>query len=71
MDAEEIAKIQAYLRKTFSNNQFAVKMPAKPSHPVEVYIGPQFIGNIDRDEDDGEVSYYLTVTILEDDLDEV
>ena len=68
MKITEIARVQEYLRKTLSNNRIIVKPPAKETAPVEVYIGDEFIGVLYRDEDEGEVSYSLTVSILEDDL---
>jgi len=36
--------------------------------PIEVYIGDEFIGVLHRDEDEGEVSYSLVMTILDMDL---
>jgi Protein of unknown function (DUF3126) len=35
---------------------------------VEVYAGREFLGTLYRDEEDGEVSYSLHITILEGDL---
>jgi hypothetical protein len=68
MTANEIARIQAYLRKTFANDRIAVDPPAKRGAPTEVRIGEEFIGTLHRDEDEGEVSYALHMTILEEDL---
>ncbi len=68
MKTYEIASIQGYLRKTFGNNRLIIKPPAKPNAPVEVYISDEFIGVLHRDEDEGEVSYSLMVTILDIDL---
>ena len=68
MTPNEIARVQSYLRETFSNNRLAVIPPAKPSAPIEVHIGGEFIGVLHRDEDEGEVSYSLLISILEEDL---
>lgn len=68
MTPNEIARVQAYLRKTFGNNQIAVVAPARKGGPVEVKIGDEFIGVLHRDEDEGEVSYALQISILEEDL---
>ncbi|MGY8990499.1 MAG: DUF3126 family protein [Rhodospirillales bacterium] len=43
-------------------------MPGKPDAPIEVRIVDEFIGVLHRDEDEGEVSYTLMVSILEEDL---
>lgn len=68
MTPKEIARVQDYLRRTFSNNRIAVLPPAKPSAPIEVNIAGEFIGVLHRDEDEGEVSYSLLISILEEDL---
>jgi hypothetical protein len=68
MTLNEIARVQEYLRHTFSNNRIAIKPPAKPKAPIEVRIGDEFIGVLHRDEDEGEVSYSLNISILEEDL---
>lgn len=68
MTPNEIARVQDYLRRTFSNNRIAVIPPPKPSAPIEVHIADEFIGVLHRDEDEGEVSYSLLISILEEDL---
>ena len=68
MQLSEIARVQKYLRAAFDNNRFTVKPPKKEGHPVEVYLGEQFVGVLHRDEDEGEVSYSLQIAILEEDL---
>lgn len=65
---EEIQKVTAHLRKTFNNDRIRIQPPAKPSAPIEVYIVDEFIGVLHRDEDEGEVSYDLNISILEEDL---
>ena len=68
MTLHEVARLQAYLRKTFGNDRIAVSPPSKRGAPTELRIGDEFIGTLHRDEDEGEVSYALHVTILEEDL---
>jgi len=68
MTPNEIARVQDYLRRTFSNNRIAVISPPKPSAPIEVHIANEFTGVLHRDEDEGEVSYSLVISILEEDL---
>ena len=64
----EIARVQAFLRHTFSNNRIVVVPPSKPRAPVEVMVNDEFIGVLHRDEDEGEISYALNISILEEDL---
>lgn len=68
MTLNEIARVQEFLREAFSNNRIAIKPPAKPTAPVEVRIGDEFVGVLHRDEDEGEVSYSFLMSILEEDL---
>ena len=68
MKPDEIARLQYYLRRTFDNNRLAVQVPKKPGAPVEVNIGDEFLGVLHRDDDEGEISYSLMISILEEDL---
>ena len=68
MTLNEIARVQEYLRQTFGNNRIAIDPPAKPNAPVEVRIGEEFIGVLYRDDEEGEVSYSLNISILAEDL---
>ena len=39
MEAQDIGRLQHYLRGVFGNNRLSVKPPARPNAPVEVYVG--------------------------------
>lgn len=68
MQPNEIASVQAYLRKTLGNAELVVNPPRKRGAPIEIYIGDEFIGVLHRDDDEGEVSYSLLMTILAADI---
>ena len=68
MTPSEIDRVQDYLRRTFANDRITIVAPRKPSAPVEVHVGEEFIGVLHRDEEEGEVSYSLLISILEEDL---
>lgn len=68
MIRSEAVKVEAHLRKTFGNNGIEVDMPKKAGQPGEVRVGSEFIGTLYRDDDEGEVSYSFTMSILEKDL---
>lgn len=68
MTPNEISRLQEYLRRAFDNNRITIDIPKKPDHPVEVRVGDEFMGTLYRDEDEGEISYALQISILEDDL---
>jgi len=68
MTLYEITRVQEYLRLTFSNTRIRIQPPKKPDAPIEVYLGDEFVGVLYRDEEEGEVSYTLNISILEEDL---
>jgi len=68
MTPNEIARLQSYLRKTFGNDRIRIVAPAKRGAPVEVCIGQEFLGTVHRDDEEGEVSYAVQISILEEDL---
>jgi hypothetical protein len=68
MQPSDIARVQAYLRKTLGTDRIFLDAPKTRSGSVEVRAGDEFIGTVHRDVEDGEVSYSLHITILEEDL---
>ena len=43
MDKKELAKIEAYLRRTFSNASIKVQARPRKTDSAEVYVGEEFI----------------------------
>ena len=68
MNKDELAKVQAYLRKTFGNPALEVRARPKKDDSAEVYIGEDFIAVLFREDEDGDVSYQFQMAILEMDL---
>lgn len=68
MTPNEISRVQAYLQRTFGNRDITIAVPAKPNAPVEISVGGEFIGVLYRDDDEGEVSYSVQISILAEDL---
>jgi hypothetical protein len=68
VDVKEVRKLDAYLKKLFSNPKIRVVPRPKKDDSAEVYIGEEFIGVL-FDEDDDR-SYNFQMAILETDLDE-
>jgi hypothetical protein len=64
----DIARVQAYLRATLGNDRIHIDAPKRKGGSVEVRVGPEFLGTVHRDDEDGEVSFSLHITILEEDL---
>lgn len=71
MDKAEVAKLEAYLRKTFGMNNIGLRPQPKKNDMAEVFIGDEFIATLYRIEDDGEIEYQMQMAILEMDLEDV
>lgn len=68
MSPSEIARLQTYLQGKFNNNMITLMQRPKAKDSVEMMVGDEFIGIAYRDEDEGEVSYSLSICVLEEDL---
>ena len=68
MTRSDCERVQAYLRGLLGSERIAVVMPKRAGLSVEVTAGDEVIGTLHRDTDDGEVSYSVHLTILEEDL---
>ena len=71
MDPKEVARLQAYLRKTFGTPTLEVRGRPKKKDSAEVFINDEFIAVIFREEEEGEVSYQFQMAILDVDLEGV
>ena len=64
----EIAKIERYLRGKFRNTGITIEGRKNKADSAEVSLDGEFIGVLFKDEDEGETSYDLHMTILDIDL---
>jgi hypothetical protein len=64
----EIERVQAYLRRLLGTERISLIAPKQAGMSVEVEVGGEVIGTLHRDAEDGEVSYAVHLTILEEDL---
>ena len=71
MTPEELLKVEIYLKTKFANEAINLSRKVRNDGSTEFSLGAEFIGTIykDVDEDDGEISYSLTMSILQEDLD--
>jgi hypothetical protein len=67
---DELAKLQAYLRKTFGAPKLEVRPQPKKDDMAEVFIAGEFVATLYREVDDGETSYQFQMAILEMDLED-
>ena len=68
MDKTELLKVQTYLRRLFGNTSINVVARSKKKDSAEVMIGEEFIGTLSLDDEDGDRSYAVTMSILDIDL---
>lgn len=68
MKPDELRKLQTYLKGLFKGSDIQVKPLARKADSAEVYVNDEFVGLISKDTDEGELSYHVTMTILEMDL---
>lgn len=68
MDKTELLKVQTYLRRLFGNASINVVSRSKKKDSAEVMIGEEFIGTLSLDDEDGDRSYAVTMSILDIDL---
>lgn len=68
MTPVDITRVETYLRRTLGNQKIGIAVPKRKGATVEVTVDGEFLGTLHRDEEDGEVSYSLHVTILDEDL---
>ena len=68
MTKSEVERVRAYLRRLLGTERVRVVAPKRAGMSVEVAVGDEVIGTLHRDVEDGEVSYAVHLTILEDDL---
>jgi hypothetical protein len=68
MTKTDIDRVQAYLRRILGSERIQIVPPAKAGLSVEVAVNEEVIGTVHKDTDDGETSYSVMLTILEEDL---
>jgi hypothetical protein len=68
MEKTELLKVQTYLRRLFGNASINVVARSKKKDSAEVMIGEEFIGTLSLDDEDGDRSYAVTMSILDIDL---
>lgn len=71
MTKDELARVQAYLRKTFGTPTLEVRAQPKKDDMAEVFIGGEFVAALYKEVEDGETSYQLQMAILDMDLEGV
>ncbi len=70
MDKETLARLEAYLRKTFGSPAITVRGRPKMDDSAEVFVGDDFLATITIDDDEGDLAYQFQMAILAMDLED-
>lgn len=68
MTAEEIQKLEKYLKKLFNSDEIELRRAPKIQDMVELHKGDEFLGTIYKDTEDGDLSYQVNFVVLDMDL---
>jgi hypothetical protein len=68
MTPSEIERLQTYLRKLFGSDRIKIVPPPRQGLSIELAVNDETIGTVHKDVDDGEISYSIHLTVLEEDL---
>lgn len=68
LEVAERARLEGVLRKQLGAAQISVRARPRKTDSAEVYVGEEFIGTLSRDEESREYGHFLTMSILDIDL---
>ncbi len=68
MTPTDISRVQTYLRRILGSDRITIVPPPKYGLSVEVAVDGEVIGTLHRDDEEGEVSFSVHLTILDEDL---
>jgi Protein of unknown function (DUF3126) len=68
MTPSEVERLQTYLRKLFGSERITIVAPKRQGLSIEMVVNDETIGTVHKDVDDGETSYSIHLTVLEEDL---
>jgi hypothetical protein len=68
VDAQEIMKLEAYLKRLFGNPRIRVVARPRKEDSAEVFVGDEFVAVIFVDDEEDERSYNFQMAILGSDL---
>ncbi len=68
MTPTDIDRLQTYLRRLFGSDRIRIVAPPRKTLSVEITVNDETIGTVHQDTDEGETSYSIHLTVLEEDL---
>jgi hypothetical protein len=70
LDASERVRLQSLLNSTLGASDLSLRARPRKTDSAEVYQGEEFIGTISSDEESRDYGYFLTMSVLDIDLEE-
>lgn len=70
LDAGERVRLQSALNAALGAADLSLRPRPRKTDSAEVYAGEEFVGTVSSDEDSRDYGYFLTMSILEIDLEE-
>ncbi|MFN3911010.1 DUF3126 family protein [Hyphomonas sp.] len=67
MNKEELLRLEAYLKEKL-NPGLRLLPRDKANDSAEVYLGAEFLAVVYKDDEEGETSYQLMMTVLKEDI---
>lgn len=64
----DMQSLEKYFQKLFNTQGLFIKEGASKDAPAEIYRASEFIGVVYKNEDEGEVSFDLHITVLPEDI---
>ncbi len=68
MTPTDLARLEAYLRTTLGSDRLRLEAPKTRGASVELRVGEEFLGTVHKDDEDGEISFSVHLTVLDEDL---
>ncbi|MBL4789579.1 MAG: DUF3126 family protein [Kordiimonadaceae bacterium] len=68
MKQTDVVRLQKYLQGKFDHDGIKLVQRPQAKDSVELMVDGEFLGVVYRDEDEGEVSFSLSICVLEEDL---
>lgn len=70
MNQSERTRVEQYLRKRLQSPKLEIRARPRKNDSAEIYLGEEFLGVLSRDDEDGELCWHFTMTVLAGDLDD-
>jgi hypothetical protein len=64
----EVERLQTYLRKLFGSERIQIVPPKRRGLSIEMVVNDETVGTVHKDVEDGETSYSIHLSVLEEDL---